>query len=72
MKKPSRPTYKAVVAEVEATDGFKAQTCWIADVLRKMGDRMRNAPNRKGAAPVKPCPLSKVLAIRRAIMKLSH
>lgn len=65
------PTYKAIQAEVRKADGFVAQTCWIADVLRQMGYPVKDAHNRKGAKPVKPCPVDKVVAIKSAIKKLT-
>ena len=65
------PTYKDVIAEVRATVGFEAQTCWIADVLRQMGYPVKDAHNRKGKQTVKPCPPGKIPAIKRAVKKLA-
>jgi hypothetical protein len=62
-------TYEQIQKRVKQIYGFAPETCWIADVKSQSGLPMRKAPNRKGAARVKPCPPEKVESIRAA---LSH
>ena len=63
-------TYREIIDHVRQTDGFVAQTCWIADVkaahsLTRGASPNRIDPDRK----VKPCPPQKRAAIEKA---LSH
>ena len=61
-------TYREIIGRVRETDGFAAQTCWIADVKASHGLTRGPSPNR--IAPdrkVKPCPPEKRVAIERAL-----
>lgn len=49
-------TYKKVQDAYKQQHGKAVETCWIADIKRKSGVPMKNAPNRQGAIPTKPCP----------------
>ncbi len=60
-------TYKQIQTWVKQNYGFVPETCWIADIKSRSGLSMREAPNRKGAERVKPCPPEKVESIRAAL-----
>jgi hypothetical protein len=60
-------TYKQIQVWVKQNYGFVPETCWIADIKSQSGLPMREAPNRKGAERVKPCPPKKVESIGAAL-----
>lgn len=60
-------TYKQIQTWVKQNYGFVPETCWIADIKSQSGLPMREAPNRKGAKRVKPCPPEKAESIRAAL-----
>lgn len=59
-------TYKDIQQWVKENFGFVPQTCWIAHCKEKNGLPLHSAPNRLGAARVKPCPPQKREAIEKA------
>lgn len=62
-------TYREIIDRVRQTDGFVAQTCWIADVKAAHGLTRGSSPNRIDEhRKVKPCPLAKRDAIERALV----
>lgn len=60
-------TYKQLQDWVKEQYGFVPHKCWIADVKRMEGLRMRKAPNRIGDTPVILCPNDKIEPIRSAL-----
>ncbi len=61
-------TYREIQQRIRSTDGFVAQTCWIADVLAGYGITKRIAHNRiDNAQPAKPCPPNKRSSIEAAL-----
>jgi hypothetical protein len=61
-------TYQQIADWIEKRHGFKAQTCWIADLKSEHGLTRGHALNRISAShKVKPCPQSKRLAIEEAL-----
>lgn len=62
-------TYREIIDRVRRTDGFVAQTCWIADVKASYGLTRGASPNRiDPAGKVKPCPPAKRAAIEKALI----
>lgn len=62
-------TYSEIIDRIRQTDGFVAQTCWIADVKASHGLTRGEAPNRiPSNTKVKPCPPHRRAAIERALM----
>ena len=62
-------TYRQIADRIRQTDGFVAQTCWIADVKASHGLTSGEAPNRiDPERKVKPCPPAKRAAIERALI----
>lgn len=62
-------TYCEIIDRVRQTDGFVAQTCWIADVKASHGLTRGSLPNRIDPdRKVKLCPPDKRAAIERALM----
>ncbi|MBX7532626.1 hypothetical protein K3165_06805 [Qipengyuania sp. 1XM1-15A] len=62
-------TYREIIDRVRQTDGFVAQTCWIADVKASHGLTRGQSPNRiDPGRKVKPCPPEKRAAIERALI----
>lgn len=62
-------TYREIIDRVRQTDGFVAQTCWIADVKASHGLTRGPSPNRIGPdRKVKPSPPERRAAIERALM----
>lgn len=59
-------TYKEIQKWVKQQFGFTPQTCWIAHCKEIYGLPLRGASNRQGEERVKPCPLEKQPAIRKA------
>ena len=59
--------YQTLIGYIRETEGFTAETCWIAHVKAEHGLTRGPAPNRQGAERVKPCPKSKRAAIERAL-----
>jgi hypothetical protein len=61
-------TYREIIEHIRRTDGFVAQTCWIADVKAAHGLTRGEAPNRiSSKSKVKPCPPHRRAAIERAL-----
>ena len=60
-------TYKQIQTWVKQKYGFVPKTCWIADVKHQCGLPMRQAPNRKDAGRVYPCPAEKKQVILDAL-----
>lgn len=52
-------TYNEIKAIYKKKHNSCAETCWIADVKRKLGMPVRIAYNRKSSQPLKPCPNDK-------------
>jgi len=63
-------TYRELVSRIQKTDGFVAQTCWIAQIKAKHGLIRYPAANR-GPWGIKPCPPEKEAAIERALRHFS-
>lgn len=62
-------TYKQITDRIRQTDGFVAQTCWIADVKASHGLTRGEAPNRIDPdRKIKPCPPTKRAAIEKALI----
>lgn len=62
-------TYREIIDRIRQTDGFVAQTCWIADVKASHGLTRGEAPNRISTnTKAKPCPPHRRAAIERALM----
>jgi hypothetical protein len=59
-------TYREIQAWVQTQFGFTPVTCWIARCKELYGLPLGEAPNRRGDERVKPCPLEKRPAIRKA------
>lgn len=49
-------TYKMAQKVYRERHGMTVKTCWIANIKRKLGMTMREAPNRQGSTPTNPCP----------------
>jgi hypothetical protein len=62
-------SYQELISYIRKSEGFVAQTCWIAHVKEKHGLTRGPAPNRKGSERAKPCPPSKEPAIERALRR---
>jgi hypothetical protein len=60
-------TYNQIQTWVKQKYGFVPKTCWIADIKNQSGLSMRQAPNRKGAGRVYPCPQEKKAVILDAL-----
>ena len=60
-------TYREIIRHIRKTEGFVAQTCWIADVKEQHGLTRGVAANRQGVGRIKPCPPGKKAAIERAL-----
>jgi hypothetical protein len=64
-------TNKQIQFQVTSTAGSVPKTCWIADVLDSVGERIGRAPNRIDPLHrTHPCPLGKRPAIIAALYKL--
>jgi hypothetical protein len=60
-------TYKQIQFWVKQQYGYVPETCLIAHVKHICGLPLREAPNRLGEEPIKPCPSDKVEPIRAAL-----
>lgn len=50
-------TYKEILAIYKSKYGRTIKSCWIADIKRKSGLKVKESPNRINKAKVKhPCP----------------
>ncbi len=66
-------SYKDVQREVKLRAGFVPKTCWIAHVLKLLGTKFRQAPNRiRRPERRHPCPPEKRLAIVAALGQLGR
>ena len=59
-------TYEELIIYIRKTDGFVAQTCWIAHVKELNNLPVSRAWNRAGRGRVVPCPPDKRPAIEQA------
>ena len=49
-------TYKEIQETYRRNFGKTIKTCWIADVKRRMGYKVREAYNRQGVTIINGCP----------------
>ena len=59
-------TYQEIQKWVNQHFGFTPETCWIAHCKELYGLPLGEAPTREGEERVKPCPLEKRPAIKKA------
>lgn len=60
-------TYKEIQEKYKKKYGKTVKTCWIADVKRKKGYKVRDAYNRLGKKPKYPCPSDMVDSLSKII-----
>lgn len=60
-------TYKEIQRVYQCKFNKTIKTCWIADVKRQMGMKVRNAYNRQGATIINKCPANLIAQIKQVI-----
>lgn len=61
-------TYKETQAIYKRHFSKTIKTCWIADVRRQMGYKVREAYNRQGDTIINRCPIELVNPIKQVIL----